>query len=377
MTDNHVEAVLEAQRAQLVKIPWVHGESTYINQTLNTPETVPRFVLVYDKPTAPHQRVEVLRGIVTLGSGLSGHVDICHGGITTTILDEMMGLLVVANLRRQAIPGPAYMTAYLNTTFLRPVAANRTYVVVARIAKLEGRKLFITDTLEDGDGMLLAKGEGMFVRLKEKIFVLDCARTTGPDFAVIQLVTILLAGRACIANMPAISSCPTARENDTLTLHDRFPPSAPLDWNSFFRLRKQRRRWQLGFSVVLGVAGSGGGALFLSTGAAEWAVSLVPLEQFVTLGLMTTGFGLLGWLAGPSCGSLVFNALNRQHRAQMLLREVQFFARIKKHRVDPTASSMSNPVPDYYGEKISSVAGYRQWLKDQRAFNKKRTTFVR
>lgn len=190
MTDNHVEAVLEAQRAQLVKIPWcaallhdpqaevclpssrrprVHGESTYINQTLNTPETVPRFVLVYDKPTAPHQRVEVLRGIVTLGSGLSGHVDICHGGITTTILDEMMGLLVVANLRRQAIPGPAYMTAYLNTTFLRPVAANRTYVVVARIAKLEGRKLFITDTLEDGDGMLLAKGEGMFVRLKEKM----------------------------------------------------------------------------------------------------------------------------------------------------------------------------------------------------------------
>lgn len=33
-------------------------------------------------------------------------------------------------------------------------------------------------------------------------------------------------------------------------------------------------------------------------------------------------------------------------------------------------------VPDFYGEKISSVAGYRQWLKDQRAFNKKRTTFV-
>lgn len=31
------------------------------------------------------------------------------------------------------------------------------------------------------------------------------------------------------------------------------------------------------------------------------------------------------------------------------------------------------PVPDFYGEKISSVAGYRQWLRDQRAFNKKRT----
>ena len=30
-------------------------------------------------------------------------------------------------------------------------------------------------------------------------------------------------------------------------------------------------------------------------------------------------------------------------------------------------------VPDFYGEKISSVAGYRQWLRDQRAFNRKRT----
>lgn len=30
-------------------------------------------------------------------------------------------------------------------------------------------------------------------------------------------------------------------------------------------------------------------------------------------------------------------------------------------------------VPDFYGEKIQSVSGYRQWLKDQRAFNKKKT----
>ncbi|MBE3049199.1 hypothetical protein IMZ48_43220 [Candidatus Bathyarchaeota archaeon] len=33
-------------------------------------------------------------------------------------------------------------------------------------------------------------------------------------------------------------------------------------------------------------------------------------------------------------------------------------------------------VPDFYGEKISSVKGYRQWLKDQRAYNKKREVFV-
>ena len=58
-------------------------------------------------------------------------------------------------------------------------------------------------------------------------------------------------------------------------------------------------------------------------------------------------------------------------------KEKEFYARIKKFRVDPSASSMANPVPDYYGEKISSVKDYRQWLKDQRAFNKKRTTYVK
>ena len=36
---------------------------------------------------------------------------------------------------------------------------------------------------------------------------------------------------------------------------------------------------------------------------------------------------------------------------------------------------MNNPVPDYYGEKISSVRAYRQWLKDQRAFRKKRESY--
>lgn len=53
-------------------------------------------------------------------------------------------------------------------------------------------------------------------------------------------------------------------------------------------------------------------------------------------------------------------------------KEREFYDRIKKHRVDPTSSSMANPVPDYYGEKIGSVADYRRWLKDQRAFNLKR-----
>ena len=56
-------------------------------------------------------------------------------------------------------------------------------------------------------------------------------------------------------------------------------------------------------------------------------------------------------------------------------REKEFLTRIRKNRVDASSQSMSNPVPDYYGEKIGSVKDYRQWLKDQRAFKLKREKF--
>ncbi|EQK97321.1 Mitochondrial import protein Pam17 [Ophiocordyceps sinensis CO18] len=81
----------------------------------------------------------------------------------------------------------------------------------------------------------------------------------------------------------------------------------------------------------------------------------------------------MGWLIGPSLGNQVFYLVNRHVKVQMMAKESEFFARVKQHRVDPSNSSAGNPVPDFYGEKIQSVLGYRRWLKDQRAFNKKKT----
>lgn len=158
--------------------------------------------------------------------------------------------------------------------------------------------------------------------------------------------------------------------------HTPASAGAPLDWNTFFSLRKARRRWQMGFSIASALVFGYGGTMFLLTGIAEPIVTQIPLDPIVTMGLMTFACAGLGWLVGPSLGSFGFYMLNSKHKAQMAVKESQFFARIKKNRVDPSASSMGNPVPDYYGEKIQSVGGYRRWLKDQRAFNKKRTTFL-
>ncbi|KAJ3298618.1 TIM23 complex component [Borealophlyctis nickersoniae] len=54
-------------------------------------------------------------------------------------------------------------------------------------------------------------------------------------------------------------------------------------------------------------------------------------------------------------------------------RDREFFHRIQRHRPKEIAAATPIPgsqggMPDYYGEKIDSVADYRSWLKKQRKF---------
>ncbi|TAQ87297.1 hypothetical protein B7494_g4394 [Chlorociboria aeruginascens] len=168
---------------------------------------------------------------------------------------------------------------------------------------------------------------------------------------------------------PSSSTPTTASSNPAL-------PTEHLDWNTFFKLRKTRRLYQLGSSITTGIGGVMIGAQVISNTDMESIIGQLPLEPFVALGLMTAACGGVGWLTGPILGTSVFNWRNRRFKSQMDAKEKEFYGRVKKYRVDPSASSMANPVPDYYGEKIASVAGYRSWLKDQRAFNKKRKIYV-
>lgn len=219
---------------------------------------------------------------------------------------------------------------------------------------------------------------------------LQSALTHGP--AVTSLFPRQFAVKAprslCTASAsPALRSRPAAqccqfvarRHASSAAAAASAPPSASstpgLDWNSFFTLRKTRRRYQLACSVITMMVGGSIAGLVLINVDVEFLGKL-PLDPFITLGLITMSSAALGWLAGPSLGSTLFYMVKRGVKTPMATKEVEFFARVKKNRVDPSVSSVGNPVPDYYGEKISSVAGYRQWLKDQRAFNKKRTSFL-
>jgi len=150
-----------------------------------------------------------------------------------------------------------------------------------------------------------------------------------------------------------------------------------LTWDHFLQLRKVRRRYNLAASVTTTLVTTTAGVSILSQRDIDaFANQAFGLDPFVVLGLVTAGIGAVGWLLGPFVGNTVFSLVYRKYGAQIAAKEKAFYQRIKRYRVDPSSQSFANPVPDYYGEKIGSVHDYRQWLKDQRAFNKKRQSFV-
>lgn len=186
----------------------------------------------------------------------------------------------------------------------------------------------------------------------------------------------LVHSKSTISNITPFSHTikPKVRYNSTVQQASGSPANTAFNWNAFFRLRKSRRRYSLA-SSWLSLVGVGFGAFYyLSTHpeVGDELAKVVPVDPIFCLGGSLIASLLLGWLVGPFFGTSVWNFVHRSVRREFASKEKQFFQRIRQHRVNPTGANPNNPVPDYYGEKISSVSGYRQWLKDQRVFNRKR-----
>ena len=150
--------------------------------------------------------------------------------------------------------------------------------------------------------------------------------------------------------------------------------STALDWNTFFKMRAIRRRYSLASSIT-GSLGSTAAAMYVFSEIPEVAdniTKVIPTDPMIGLIIATFSSTVVGWLVGPAFGNTVWRLSHRTRLQEFMIKERGFFERIKKHRVNPSGASTNNPVPDFYGEKVGSVTGYRRWLKDQRAFNRKR-----
>jgi len=57
----------------------------------------------------------------------------------------------------------------MNTSYRKPVATPSVILCRARLERIDGRKVFIHATIEDGKGTILTVGESMFLEIRNKL----------------------------------------------------------------------------------------------------------------------------------------------------------------------------------------------------------------
>ena len=143
------------------------GVDTFFSGTLYTKDTIPLIQAFYKAPPgggdeSPGNYGEVVT-LVQLGSGVNGHPNISHGGALLVILDELMAIPVTFHQAR------SIFTVNLNTNFKKPVPSPSTVLCRCSLVKNEGRKFYTRGSIEDGQGLVYATAEGLWLEVKSKI----------------------------------------------------------------------------------------------------------------------------------------------------------------------------------------------------------------
>ncbi|SCV03535.1 LANO_0G04720g1_1 [Lachancea nothofagi CBS 11611] len=153
-------------------------------------------------------------------------------------------------------------------------------------------------------------------------------------------------------------------------------PSNVFNWTDFFQLRKQERRINLGSSVVTALLTSNASWAYLSTMEIDPMQTIMGFDPLVVVSASLLASGAFGYLLGPILGTTIFKMRQKSNLTEYNQKTKAFLRHVIDNRVDSSSQSFSNPVPDYYGEKIGSVGEYRQWLRDCHGFRRKAREFL-
>lgn len=168
-----------------------------------------------------------------------------------------------------------------------------------------------------------------------------------------------------------------ARTAQSLRGSVRFNSSKPtMNWVDFFQLKKQNTRVNVASSCFTGFLGAFATLTYLGNVEIDVEKPIMGIDPFMVMGGAVILGGVAGYLVGPSLGNVLFKLKNRAVLQQFAAKDKVFLQRIKHNRVDPSSQSFSNPVPDYYGERIYSLESYKQWLRDCNAFRRKSKEFL-
>ncbi|CAG8476588.1 12283_t:CDS:2 [Funneliformis mosseae] len=100
--------------------------------------------------------------ILHVGSDMCGHNGIVHGGLLSTIMDEVLAIASIP-----CLPGKNGATAFLHVNFRKPCKAEQILIGRGKTTKLEGRKGFVEGTLETLDGIKLVDANALFISVKK------------------------------------------------------------------------------------------------------------------------------------------------------------------------------------------------------------------
>lgn len=144
-------------------------ECAVISETLNTKDTIRAWLLLLKKKQDPDEPlIKELHSLLSLGYAINGFPGLAHGGIIGLVIDETMGMLLEVNaLAGNADMGSFVVTAYLKTTFIKPVPTSAVVMVTTQLRERVGRKIYIDATVEDEGGDVLATGEALWIHTKE------------------------------------------------------------------------------------------------------------------------------------------------------------------------------------------------------------------
>lgn len=107
-----------------------------------------------------HAEAQTATALVNLTRNHEGPPGHIHGGIIATLMDEAM-----SKLNRPL--GVIAMTRHMEVDYLRPSPLGRELVLTGHHVRREGRKLFHEAELKTPEGLLLARGKGVFIVLDE------------------------------------------------------------------------------------------------------------------------------------------------------------------------------------------------------------------
>ena len=106
---------------------------------------------------------ERIYSLVTVPPAMAGWDQAVHGGIISTILDEIMGRAVIYLLQKIAV------TKSITVDFVRPLYVGRKLSVVSSIQEIQSeRQVLMTGEIYSDEDQLCAKAHGKFVTMSSE-----------------------------------------------------------------------------------------------------------------------------------------------------------------------------------------------------------------